>query len=275
MNLVDKVEESENRHCLLPGDVAVKLRPGATVVVGSGLRSLAARSDVEGEKTLDVTVCGSLRRQVALVLDNQRALQYSIVSTSAKRYAPRRGDVVVGVVVRAGPTNYSLHIGSAYHATLDALAFDGASKVNRPKLQPGDLVYAHVTSADKDADAEVSCCAFGDMPAKDWATGQAVFGPLRGGASVVVPLQLASDLVQNVCPVLMIAGGRVAFEAAIGLNGRVWIGVAPGVSRKVLIALTRCVAEAKECQNPAEVAALVDRYFPAVGAVPAPPQPSE
>ena len=42
---------------------------------------------------------------------------------------------MVGVVIARSGENYRVDIGAAHPATLDALAFEGASKRNRPNLK--------------------------------------------------------------------------------------------------------------------------------------------
>lgn len=51
------------------------------------------------------------------------------------QYIPGAQDPVVGVVIARSGENYRVDIGAAHPATLDALAFEGASKRNRPNLK--------------------------------------------------------------------------------------------------------------------------------------------
>ena len=44
-------------------------------------------------------------------------------------------DPVIGIVVERHAEEYKVDIGSAYPATLDATAFEGATKRNRPNIQ--------------------------------------------------------------------------------------------------------------------------------------------
>lgn len=50
-----------------------------------------------------------------------------------------------------------MDIRGPFIATLDALAFEGVTKRSRPNLVPGDLVYARVKAAPRDADPEIVC----------------------------------------------------------------------------------------------------------------------
>ncbi len=62
----------------------------------------------------------------------------------------------------------------------DMLAFDGATKRNRPALKVGSLVYARVSVANKFMDPELSC-TMDHGPKKDWMTGESVYGELKSG----------------------------------------------------------------------------------------------
>jgi exosome complex RNA-binding protein Rrp4 len=42
-------------------------------------------------------------------------------------------------------------------ATLGVLAFDGASKRNRPNIRIGSLVYARISKTNKDIEPELTC----------------------------------------------------------------------------------------------------------------------
>lgn len=155
-------------------------------------------------------------------------IQYEVTTPSngMTKYFPEVGDFVIGIIVRqVGASHYQVHISSAYLAVLEAIAFDGASKHSKPRLLPGDLVYAHVTRADPDLDIVLSCCSLPHMERKDWVTGEGTFGPLssNGSAMVRVSLQFAKDLIANQSPVLSLLGRKTSFEAAVGANGIVWI----------------------------------------------------
>ncbi len=67
------------------------------------------------------------------------------------------GDAVVGTVVERHSDAYNVDLGGPFTAVLPALAFEGATRRNRPSLAPGDLVYARVTAASRDADPELAC----------------------------------------------------------------------------------------------------------------------
>ncbi len=78
-------------------------------------------------------------------------------SRCLRRYIPCVGDNVIGMVIERHGENLILDIGGPFAAVLNSLAFEGATRRNRPKLGEGDLVYARVTLAHKDVDTELSC----------------------------------------------------------------------------------------------------------------------
>ena len=103
------------------------------------------------------------------------------VESDLKRYWPGLGDHVIGIVTDKGAEDYKLDIGASSKALLPVLAFDGASKRNRPHLAVGALVYARVVLANKDMEPEVTCAAPPGVNARDWVTKESVFGELSGG----------------------------------------------------------------------------------------------
>ena len=79
------------------------------------------------------------------------------MSSHACRYIPAVGDNVVGRVVERHSENFVVDIGGPFPAVLNVLAFEGATRRNRPKLGEGDLVYARVVLAHRDLETELSC----------------------------------------------------------------------------------------------------------------------
>ena len=119
------------------------------------------------------------------------------------------------------------------HALLPVLAFESATKKTRPLLAPGSLVYARVALCDRHMDAELECVA----PATGKADG---LGPLVGGTLVAVSLGFARRLLMpaaagpagsGVVVLEALEAAGLAFETAVGRNGRVWVNSesTPGV----------------------------------------------
>lgn len=64
---------------------------------------------------------------------------------------------MIGIVVAKASLSVNLDIGTSDHASLSLLAFEGATKRNKPNIQIGDIVYARVLSANKDIKSELVC----------------------------------------------------------------------------------------------------------------------
>jgi len=143
------------------------------------------------------------------------------VDNVQKRYVPAAEDFVIGTVLEKHADVYRLDIGASQLARLPSLAFEGATKKNRPNIAVGALVYARVESANKDMEPDLTCTS--PHFKKEWVTGQSVFGELVGGYAFECTLSLARQLLDEKCFVLRCLGRHFPFELAIGMNGRVWI----------------------------------------------------
>jgi exosome complex component RRP40 len=163
------------------------------------------------------------------------------------------GDRVIGMIEdqRASADYYRVNVFGSHPALLHVLSFEGASKRNRPTLEPGSLVYCRVVrgSGGGRMDSEVSCkvggsgggvgdgrsthnCDSYDLDGdnddggaagKDWMTNEGTYGPLAGGTSFRVPLGLARELLLPKNAVLdALDRSGVPFEIAVGVNGVVW-----------------------------------------------------
>ena len=63
-------------------------------------------------------------------------LKFDLVLLSLHaQYIPMKGDRVLGVVTKTTGRSYRVDIGSATQASLPELAFEGATKRNKPNLQ--------------------------------------------------------------------------------------------------------------------------------------------
>ena len=193
---------------VFPGDLLQAVSAFQTVLIGPGVAREA--------EDLVATRAGILRWDA----EHHRLW----VENDQKRYIPALGDHVIGIVTDKNGEEYRLDVGAAAPASLPILAFDGASKRNRPQLQVGTLVYCRVVVANRDMEPEVSCKAPpGVGAAKDWVTRESVFGELTGGHVFDCPQILCRDLLDADGPLLDALGGVGAFELAVGVNGRVWL----------------------------------------------------
>merc|ERR1712087_1104086 len=192
---------------VFPGEQLARVSDFEKVVLGHGV--------VRDDQVLRATCIGVLQWDASacrLWIEGEK-----------RRYVPSQGDHVVGVVTNTQAEEYRLDIGGAAKAILPVLAFDGATKRNRPHLQVGALVYARVTLANKDMEPEVSCAAPPGVSAKDWVTRESIFGELIGGHVFDCPAALCHELSVSECAVLQLIGDVAPFELAVGANSRVWL----------------------------------------------------
>ena len=142
-----------------------------------------------------------------------------------------------------------MDINSAHAATLSTLAFEGATKQNRPQLNVTQLVYARLATANKDIEPEIECV--------DPTTGKSAgFGELKGGLLVEgLSMLWCRRLMKEKRGVLAEIGVHVGFQCAVGMNGRVWVD-AGDVGKTVLVA--RAIKEAEGLSDD-EIRKLVKR----------------
>ncbi|KAG8378910.1 hypothetical protein BUALT_Bualt07G0033700 [Buddleja alternifolia] len=200
---------------VFPGDVVLDLSKmsNQTIKLGGGLRQ-------DGD-VIFVMKAGKLRFS--------KPNKYWVES-SHKRYVPSVGDNVLGIVVDARADNFFVDIKGPTLAFLPVLAFEGGTRRNIPKFEMGTLLYVRVVKANTGMNPELSCMD---------ATGKAAeYGPLKDGFMFESSTGLSRTLLSSpTCPVLETLGKKIAFEIAVGLNGRVWVN-ATSPSTVILVANT-------------------------------------
>ncbi|CAI5709236.1 unnamed protein product [Hyaloperonospora brassicae] len=194
---------------VLPGDdvTATLTKTTRRVQLGAGLKQLPD----------DRIVCTN-----AGVLRYRPANRYW-VEFNCRRYVASMDDGVIGVVTDRNADFYRVNIGAAASAVLGSLAFDGATKRNRPNLRLGSLVYARVNKVNPNVEPELTCEAPPSVTKKDWMTGLAIYGELNDGYVFKTSIGLAKSLLHENCQVLASLSKRLAFEVAVGVNGVVWV----------------------------------------------------
>ncbi|XP_070564189.1 exosome complex component RRP40-like [Ptychodera flava] len=187
---------------VLPGDILTELSETgkrSKLRLGPGLR-------LDAENVV-VCKCGILR---------QKEENVYWVDTHQKRYVPVKGENVLGIITTKAGDIFKVDVGTNEQATLSYLAFEGATKKNRPNVQIGDLVYAKFLVANKDMEPELVCI--------DSAGRSNGLGVISGGGFVFqCPLGLVRKILSPDCQLLKLLGKHMPFEIAVGLNGRVWV----------------------------------------------------
>lgn len=134
---------------------------------------------------------------------------------------------MIGQITNRGSESYTLALFSSHSATLPALSFEGATKRHKPNLRIGSLVYARIVSADRFTEPELTCVnpitgkgdGFGELKTTNER------GEKEGHAMLFkVSIGLARTLLRGGNGLLKkVAEQGVAFEAAVGANGCVWV----------------------------------------------------
>ncbi|PSN53303.1 Exosome complex component RRP40 [Blattella germanica] len=185
---------------VLPGDV-VNISQTAEknkIIIGPGLR-------VYLDQIL-VSTCGILRKKEPNTY---------WVDSHRKRYIPARGETVLGIVLSKGQEIYKVDIGSSELASLSYLAFEGATKSNRPDIKVGDLVFAKLLTASRDMAPELVCVDSYGRKGK--------LGQLQGdGFLLNCSLNLIRKILNPQCCLLKTLG-RVIRYISVGMNGKIWV----------------------------------------------------
>jgi exosome complex component RRP40 len=170
-------------------------------------------------------------------------------------------DMIIGVIKERAGENYRVDINSPYSAVLNLIAFDGATKRNRPDLKPGSLVYARVLTVNRDMDPELTCMASNASQRKDWVTGLSLFGELKDGHLIQIDSAVCRLLLQPNNELLKQLGDRIAYEVAIGLNGRVWVYALTDNHVKDTILLANAILNYQYLTSPQQIKQMLDKLF--------------
>lgn len=138
----------------------------------------------------------------------------------SEKYLPSQEDKVIGIVSRRTVDGFELDIRAEKKALLNALAFEGATKKSKPNLNQGDLVFCRVAQVPSHLNVKVTCTS--QTNKKEWSSGEALFGELKGGVEVVVPQFFARFLAKNEI-FFDFLRKRISFEIVVGINGVVWV----------------------------------------------------
>ena len=188
---------------------------GNAVSLGPGLK--------QDDDAVNVRMAGLLR--VRQTTSDSKMVSLSVEPFSQRRakYSPRQGDQVVGIIEDRGGEFYKVNIFAPASALLPRLAFENATKRNKPELQRGDVVYARIAVANKDVDVELTCVSASGIK-KDWSSGETIYGPLSEGLVLShLSLPLVRSMLRPECVLLNSLGKALPFEITVGMNGAAWI----------------------------------------------------
>ncbi|GAA6215184.1 exosome complex component RRP40-like [Lates japonicus] len=138
------------------------------------------------------------------------------IDSQQRRYVPAKGETVIGIVTTKSGDVFKVDFGGSEQASLSYLAFEGATKRNRPNVQVGDLVFAQFSIANKDMEPELVC-----IDSSGRANGLGVFG--GGGLLFRVSLGLVRRLLAPHSEVRSDLEQLFPCELVVGMNGRLWV----------------------------------------------------
>ncbi|XP_019411820.1 PREDICTED: exosome complex component RRP40 [Crocodylus porosus] len=184
--------------------------PRGRLLCGPGLRRCAAG--------LLVTKCGLLRHRPPAGAGAGAGTGGGAywVDSQQKRYVPVKGDPIIGIVTAKAGDIFKVDVGGSEQASLSFLAFEGATKRNRPNVQVGDLIYGQFTVANKDMEPEMVC-----IDSSGRANGMGIIG--HEGLLFKVSLGLIRKLLAPNCEIIQELGQLYPFEIVLGMNGRIWV----------------------------------------------------
>ncbi|MEQ2263672.1 Exosome component 3, partial [Xenotaenia resolanae] len=134
-------------------------------------------------------------------------------------YVPAKGETVIGIVTAKSGDVFKVDYGGSEQASLSYLAFEGATKRNRPNVQVGDLVFAQFVVANKDMEPELVC-----IDGSGRANGMGVFG--AAGLLIKVSLGLVRRLLAPHSDLRADLEQLFPCELVVGMNGRIWVRAA-------------------------------------------------
>lgn len=203
---------------IIPGDSLLKgISEEDEITIGPGIYKTPKTQEIIPQQA------GYLK-----VIEKKGNDKLLFIESNSKRYIPQVNDLVVGVVTGTFGDFFKVSLqDNSQQVQLSMMAFPNASKKNRPNLKVGQAVYARISEANPEVDIEIECI--------DPETGkEGGFGPLdESGFLFHVNLNFARELLFNKsCIFLEKLAAKYPFEIAIGINGRIWIKVGEGLSKK-------------------------------------------
>ena len=138
-----------SNRCVLPGD-PIPLLSSTLNTLGPGISVSLSRSKVDASALTSnyiATRAGILgysrnkdkAQQLWVEGNSKRVCPSSILSLSSlwtfPQYIPVQKELVLGTIIARHAEGYRVELGTAQMATLDALAFEGATKRSKPNLK--------------------------------------------------------------------------------------------------------------------------------------------
>ncbi|XP_063701028.1 exosome complex component RRP40 [Culicoides brevitarsis] len=193
-----------------------------------------------------LTTCGTEIRATRAGILQKKPPATFFVDTFQKRYVPIRGDHVIGIVIAKLGDFYRVDIGASEPASMSYLAFEGATKKNRPDVNVDDAIFGRLVVANRDTEAEIVCVDSHGKKGK--------LGVLNNGFLFDVSINLVRKILRPDCPLMAALAKELKFQAVFGMNGKIWIHAN---SQKETIAVGNAICAAEHLSN-AEIVKMCD-----------------
>lgn len=144
-----------------------------------------------------------------------------------------------------------MDIGAGEQASLSYLAFEGATKKNRPDVQVGDVVFAKLLVASKDMEPELVCV---DSQGKEKRLGVLS----SNGMLFTCSLSLVRKILNRDCALFDLLSRNQTFEVAAGMNGKIWVK-ARSLQETIAIANAILAAEFTSASETNELCTRVEK----------------
>ncbi|KRW99944.1 Nucleic acid-binding, OB-fold [Pseudocohnilembus persalinus] len=211
---------------LLPGEkIPAIFNNPQTQINAQSIKINTETFDLESRKggifqIKDIQLSKNKKKQEIQKQNPNQILQEISVYSTQQKYYPVVEDFIIGIVSQKQGEFYTLNIGASQEAVLGSLEFEGATKKNKPNLEPGQLVYCRVIGINKYLRPRCSCV--NPKSKKEWVSGETLFGQLKGGVQFQINIDKSQNL-KDLDFILKEMQKIVQFEIAIGKNGRVWV----------------------------------------------------
>jgi exosome complex component RRP40 len=155
---------------ILPGETVSASHPN--LKLGPGLLQATSASSLNKDGIL-TTRAGWLNHSVNgakwwVEGNSRRVSEHFLMSWSQKnvtnaiiQYVPAAQESVIGTVIARSGENWRVDVGAAQMANLDGLAFEGATKRNRPNLKVSPLSFNKSILSTLTLNRSVLCCTHG------------------------------------------------------------------------------------------------------------------
>ena len=131
------------------------------------------------------------------------------------KYLPRPGDLVIGMIIEVGLTNWIVDIGSPYSAVLSAnnateKRFDPVKDDARKIFNIGDIILTKIISFDRTRDPQI-------------ITNERGLGKLRGGRVMEIEAAHIPRVIGKKGTMINMVKKLTRTQIITGQNGRIWI----------------------------------------------------